>query len=42
MSALILGTTFVSAAYTVVPLSMAAVFAVPGFWIASENRKENS
>jgi uncharacterized protein DUF7010 len=39
LSALVLGTVFVSAAYTVVPMSMAAVFAVAVFWIVTENRK---
>jgi hypothetical protein len=37
--ALVLGTTFLSAAYTGVPIGMAAVFAVAVFWIISENRK---
>lgn len=39
LSALVLGTAFVSIAYTVVPISMAAVFAVAVFWIVSDNRK---
>lgn len=38
LSALVLGTAFVSVAYTVVPIAMAAVFAVAVFWIVSENR----
>lgn len=39
LPALVLGTAFVSAAYTVVPMSMAAAFAVGVFWIVSDNRK---
>ncbi|MGA8924366.1 MAG: hypothetical protein WB682_14605 [Candidatus Dormiibacterota bacterium] len=40
LSALVLGTAFVSVAYTVVPLGMAAVFAIAVFWIVSENRRD--
>jgi hypothetical protein len=39
LSALVLGTTFVSTAYTVVPIGMAAVFAVAVVWILNENRQ---
>ena len=37
-SALALGTVFTSAAYTVVPMSMAVVFAVAVLWLVKENR----
>jgi hypothetical protein len=40
LSALTSGTAFVSAAYTAVPLGMAAVFAVAVLWIVSENRRD--
>lgn len=40
LSALVLGTAFVSLAYTVVPLGMAMVFAIAVFWIVSENRRD--
>src|ERR1700693_681260 len=40
LSALALGTAFVSVAYTGVPLGMAAVFAIAVFWIVSENRRD--
>ena len=40
LSALVLGTASVSVAYTVVPLGMAAVFAIAVFWIMSENRRD--
>jgi uncharacterized protein DUF7010 len=39
LSALALGTAFVSVAYTAVPVSMAAVFAVAVLWIVRENRR---
>jgi hypothetical protein len=38
LSALLLGTAFASHAYTVVPLSMSAVFAIAVLWILGENR----
>ena len=39
LSALVLGTVFVSVAYTVVPMTMAAIFAVAVVWIVLDNRK---
>ena len=39
LSAFALGTVFVSVAYTVVPMGMAAVFALAVLWIVIENRK---
>jgi hypothetical protein len=40
LSALVLGIAFTSVAYTVVPLGMAAVFAIAVLWIVSENRRD--
>lgn len=40
MSSLVLGTVLVSFAYTLVPLGMAAVFAISAAWIVLENRRE--
>jgi uncharacterized protein DUF7010 len=40
LSALVLGTAFVSVAYTVVPLAIAAAFAAAVFWIVDENRRD--
>lgn len=38
--ALVVGTAFVSVAYTLVPLGMAAVFAISVLWILGENRRD--
>ncbi len=40
LPALVLGIAFTSVAYTVVPLGMAAVFAIAVLWIVSENRRD--
>lgn len=40
LSALVLGIAFTSVAYTVVPLGMAAIFAIAVLWIVSENRRD--